>query len=125
MKQKCAVRSIKFRLEKLMAGFDCTNSIAKGKLDGKKKEQDEKKLARERGPELSCAVLSRVGPFTTNSPSHVKFHSVLKVLDYKKVSQAMSTAQNQVQMDRQGDNTNKHFSLRGSVYKVPSNCTQM
>lgn len=35
MKQKCAVRSIKFRLEKLMAGFDCTNSIAKGKLDGK------------------------------------------------------------------------------------------
>lgn len=60
MKQKCAVRSIKFRLEKLMAGFDCTNSIAKGKLDGKKKEQDEKKLARERGPELSCAVLCSV-----------------------------------------------------------------
>lgn len=46
-------------------------------------------------------VLSAVGPFSTNSSSCLKFYSVLKVLDNKKGNQALSTAQNQLQIDLQ------------------------
>ena len=62
-REKSAPIRILLRLEHLMAAFDITNSIAKGK----KGKRNEKKLDRECGPGLR-------GSFSTNSSSQLKFY---------------------------------------------------
>lgn len=64
-------------------------SVANYKLMGTKSEN---KLDREHGAELCMS-----------NPSHLKLKCAFRVLDYKKARLAVSMTQNQMQMDRQGN----------------------
>lgn len=72
--------------------------------------------------------LSCVGSFSTTHSSCLKFYSVFKLLDLKKGSQALSPAQNQLQMDQQKKKVRGFFFLlevHFGKFKCTSICPQM